>query len=182
MTCPQSHPQGGAVPGARRQSAQELGFTLFEVLVSALVLSIGIAFALQTTVIGLKLSQKSHNEVLVTKGILEYQLEQLRSLPWANLKGYTDNVTPHDIPAPGMPTPPVMDCTSNPVGDLCGGGVVQRAQFWVESYAGVGDSAAMRRVRIEVQWTDPDKHQRTPRITTLISCKGLTDPSSATCP
>ena len=145
-------------------AARQWGITLLEVLLVVLLLSGGIAWALQVTVSNLKVAGQTHNTLLAVRGVQEYQLELLRSWDFATV---ATKDTGAWIPLTGADAPPAL-------GNLTNG----QAQYRVDPEPSSGN-ANLKRVTIQVQWTDPDGRARSSVVTTYIGNNGLTDPNPA---
>lgn len=132
------------------------GFTLFELLIALLLISVGISAGLQVAFSSIRLGSQAQLQLLAGKGVAEYQLELLRSKSFTDLVvGATPFSTPTSLlPLPGsLPNCPAGNC------------------YWVES---VGTD--LKKVTIRVVWTDSDNRARSSVISTLISKNGLSNP------
>ena len=154
----QSHLVGRPRRWACQRAPNGLGFTLLEMLIAVLLVTVGVSWALQANVTSLRLAAQAHTALLAVKGVQEYSLEFLRSRPF--------NDATLVVGGPWPFTTPTLTA-----GDLPGGNV----QYWVDLV-----SPNLKRVTVQVNWTDPDGRARSSAVSTLISCGGLTDP--AACP
>ncbi len=78
-----SHPETAAAPSAARQR-REGGFTLLEVMLAAMMLTVGALIAFPTLVSLMRLSRLS-NEVNIAMFDLEEAIEDMHSVPFQNL-------------------------------------------------------------------------------------------------
>ena len=156
---------GGIIPEVSGPS-QRRGVTLLELLITVLIAAAAIAGTMQGVVSSLRLASETHTRLLAIKGVQEYYLEYLRSLPFDHQDlafGFrTGVITPALDPASGTDQLPDG-----------------RAQYWVDPDQG---SQRLKRVTIQVDWTDAGGHGHSSVVSTLISCHGLTDPLATDCP
>ena len=131
------------------------GVTLFEALITVLLMSSAIAWALQANVTALRAAANSYTGLLVVKGVQEYYLEYTRSQPFASLQ---PNDTGFSFTTPA----------TNPGGGL----TAQRVWCYTQLE---NNDPQLKRVTIEVGWTDPDGRPRSSTVSTLISEGGLTN-------
>ena len=133
------------------RSRRRQGFTLPEILVALLLLTSGIAWLFQANVIALRGVTDSYYELLAVKGVQQYQLEFLRSLPFADPLLNVQMGTPFS-------TPTMTD------GDLPAG-----AGFYSVALV----NPQLKQVTVEVRWMDIGGRQRSAIASTLIGQAGL---------
>lgn len=133
-------------------AATNPGFTLLEMLVMILLLVSGAAWGLQANFTGLKLAAQTHSAFLAVKGVQEYYQEYLQGL------GYSGLALCASCPfqAPALPSSG---------GTLLNGSGL----YWVEDVSPVSAPDTLKRVTVQVTWTDPDGRLRTAVASTLIS-------------
>ena len=128
-----------------------------------LILAVSVTTALQNTWLAMRLVTQAHNSLLAVKGVQEYQLEWLRSVSFDD-PAFLDvrtHISPDDF------LTPALDPNSG-VEQLPGGW----AQYTVQLE---GADPDLKKVTMEVRWTDPDGRQRSSVLSTLISRDGLTN-------
>ncbi len=146
------------------------GFTLFELLVAILMISIGIATGLQVASRTIKLGSQAHLRLLAAKGMQEYELEVLRSKLFGDsaLINQTTGLTTC------APVPPPLTAAPPPSSQLPGGTCV----YYVEPETAINSHPDAKKVTVKVTWIDSDNRLRSSVISTLITKNGLTNPES----
>ena len=142
-------------------------FTLLEFLLAVLMLAGGISWLLYADFLSIRSAKENLLHFQITKGVLEYQLEVLRGLPF--------NDPALNVGPPVPFTSPIMDPPS--VDDPAYG--IYNSIQWAAptaSYTVQAITPELKQVVVTVVWTDPLQRQRTDRLSTLISKSGLTNP------
>ena len=140
-------------PDGPPQGRARRAFTLLEVLLAILLLSVGIAVVLQFCWVNLRLAQLSYTNLVAIKGVQEYELEYLRSLTFND---------PALNVATNVPfTTPALNATPN-VDQLPNGSATYTVQL-------EGGDPNLKRVTVTVNWTDQNQRARSAVASTLIS-------------
>lgn len=149
-----------------RPDALRTGLTLVEALIGLFLLAAGVAWALQTNVYGLRLSQETEEALVVVKGVQEYALEVLRDTPFATLTSFTPDTWISFGSLPPGANPPSLSALRNGVVEfrVDGLGVAPPASSWNRL-----------RVTVRVTWTDfQGRPNQTSFGSTEITRGGLT--------
>ena len=143
------------------------GITLLEMLIATLVLSVGVVGILQTTSIGLKMTQHTHATLLAVRGVQEHELERIRNWSFAKLK--TKAAVNNWISLTGSESSSELNAMLSALGGT--------AKYWIDSAPNLGTNSSLKRVTVEVDWTD-STGPRSSILSTWISCGGLTTTDS----
>ncbi len=155
------------------------GYTLIEVLLTLLILLTATVSVFYTSFLSLRMAQNIFWQFIVTKGVLEYKLEALRSVDFNNpaltpagwVNCLTNDPPPMVNPADGVMNPALEpDGTGRALQNM-----VTTCRYQVTSVS--SSNSKLKNIVVEVQWTDPDG--RTTRLAsagTVIGKSGLTDP------
>jgi len=145
---------------ARKRWRSTCGLTLFEVLLAILLLAVGATALVQSVVNDLKFSQQGHETLLAIRGAQECQLEFLRS----------QNFTSGDLSIGG---PYAFGGSTCPTLSRLTGG---QGRYRVDASPENGDTNNIRRVTIQVDWTDAYGRSRSSVMSALILRGGLGSP------
>lgn len=143
------------------QKSAARGFTLVEFLITAVVLGGATYWLSHTNFNSLRSAQEARLRFLITKGVLEYELEHLRAQPFATLApvGFTD------VGAAPSVTPPmttgITAVTEVVAAVSCGGCSV--------TYSVQETTPNIRLVTVRVVWVDPSQRRRTNFLNTMVS-------------
>ncbi len=135
--------------------ASRRGFTMLELLLAILLFSIGIAAALQITVMSLRMAQQTFLELQAIKGIQEYYVEYLRSLNFADTR-LNQTAFKNCDPQPAHISSRSLEPTLGPAGASC-------------TYRVQDLSADLKLITVQVGWTDASNRARTLSATTEIA-------------
>ena len=148
--------------GRRCGARHRCGITLLEVLLAIMVIAVGVIGGLQATLANLRLADQTQSTLLAVRGVQEYTLEWLRSLDVNAPELSTSPAEHSSIPTPPGPPPALAALPGSNV------------RYWVEQEGG---NPNLKKVTVEVLWSDPDTRSRSAVVTTLIGNNGLTDPN-----
>lgn len=137
------------------------GFSLLELLIALLLLTVGITTTVQTSWWGLRSSMQTQTEMLVVRGVQEYYMEMLRSKPFDQLVPMT--ATPGNMTTPVLPGDTSQ---SSPLEKIPGGSA---------DYAIVDQDPNRKLITIHVHWTDPDGRGRDSNVSTVVTNGGVSN-------
>ncbi len=144
-----------------------VGFTLVEILIAMMILSVAITAALQVSNATLRLGAQSQFALWASKGVQEYYLEYFRSLSFTDVD--LNVVANRACIATVAAKPPVLDPATAFSKDRLPG---SDCKYWVELEGG---SPELKKITILVTWKDPDNRDRSSVISTLVTRDGITN-------
>ncbi len=132
------------------------GFTLIELLIMILLVAGGILWLLHTNFTSLRVAREARLRFLITKGVLQYELEFLQDQPYASLAACPWTTVTGTLPS-------VIPLTSQ-LPD------VQSAIIFNEFRYRISESTPdIRTITVSISWIDPHGRRRIQFLNTLVT-------------